>query len=144
MLWVWLGRRNPNTPVKFGLGLALLSLGFVVMYAADSRASGSNLVSPMWLVMVYLLHTMGELCLSPIGLSMISKLSPPKITSLMMGLWFASTALANYLAGALRGILENYLPDMNLFLFLVISSGSAALLLFLISPWLKKMMRGID
>ncbi|RCW27003.1 peptide MFS transporter [Marinilabilia salmonicolor] len=144
MLWVWLGRRNPNTPVKFGLGLALLSLGFVVMYAADSRATGSNLVSPMWLVMVYLLHTMGELCLSPIGLSMISKLSPPKITSLMMGLWFASTALANYLAGALRGILENYLPDMNLFLFLVISSGSAALLLFLISPWLKKMMRGID
>ncbi|PWD97833.1 peptide MFS transporter [Marinilabilia rubra] len=144
LLWVWLGRRNPNTPVKFGLGLGLLSLGFVVMYAADTTASVNNLVSPMWLVMVYLLHTMGELCLSPIGLSMISKLSPPKITSLMMGLWFGSTALANYLAGALKGILENYLPDMNLFLFLVITSGSAALLLFAISPWLKKLMRGID
>jgi POT family proton-dependent oligopeptide transporter len=62
----------------------------------------------------------------------------------MMGLWFASIALANYLAGALRSILENYLPDMNIFLFLVITSGSAALLMFIISPWLKKMMRGID
>lgn len=144
MLWVWLGRRNPNTPVKFGLGLFLLSMGFVVMYVASTKASTTNLVSPLWLVSVYLLHTMGELCLSPIGLSMISKLSPPKITSLMMGLWFASTALANYLAGALRSILEEYLPDMNLFLFLIITSGSAALLMFIISPWLKKMMRGID
>lgn len=144
ILWVWLGRRNPNTPVKFGLGLLLLSLGFVIMFAADSKATTTNLVSPLWLVGVYLLHTMGELCLSPIGLSMISKLSPPKITSLMMGLWFASIALANYLAGALRSILETYLPDMNLFLFLVMTSGSAALLMFVISPWLKKLMRGLD
>ena len=144
MMWVALGRRNPSTPVKFALGLFLLSLGFVVMYTADSIASLQNLVSPMWLVGVYVLHTTGELCLSPIGLSMISKLSPPKITSLMMGLWFASIALANYLAGALRSILENYLPDMNIFLFLVITSGTAALLMFAISPWLKKMMRGID
>jgi len=144
MLWVALGRHNPSTPVKFGLGLFLLSLGFVVMFTADSFASPQNLVSPLWLVMVYLLHTTGELCLSPIGLSMISKLSPPKITSLMMGLWFASTALANYLAGVLKGLLENYLPGMNIFLFLVITSGSAALLMFAISPWLKKMMRGID
>ncbi|MFW5823278.1 MAG: peptide MFS transporter [Tangfeifania sp.] len=144
MMWVALGRRNPSTPVKFGLGLFLLSLGFVVMYTADSIATLQNLVSPMWLVGVYVLHTTGELCLSPIGLSMITKLSPPKITSLMMGLWFASIALANYLAGALRSILENYLPDMNIFLFLVITSGTAALLMFAISPWLKKMMRGID
>ncbi len=144
MIWVRLGSRNPSTPVKFGLGLFLLSLGFVVMYSADMIASPENRVSPMWLVMVYVLHTTGELCLSPIGLSMISKLSPPKITSMMMGLWFASIALANYLAGALRSILENYLPDMNIFLFLFITSGSAALLMFAISPWLKKIMRGID
>lgn len=144
MMWVALGRRNPSTPVKFALGLFLLSLGFVVMFTADSIASEENLVSPLWLVGVYVLHTTGELCLSPIGLSMISKLSPPKITSLMMGLWFASIALANYFAGALRSILENYLPDMNIFLFLVITSGSAALLMFIISPFLKKMMRGID
>ncbi|SFD88430.1 peptide MFS transporter [Thermophagus xiamenensis] len=144
MLWIWLGKYNPNTPVKFGLGLTLLSLGFVVMYTADMKASPENLVSPLWLVSVYLLHTMGELCLSPIGLSMISKLSPPKITSLMMGLWFGSTALANYLAGALKSILETYMPGMNLFLFLVITSGSAALLMYLISPWLKKLMRGVD
>jgi len=144
MLWVRLGRRNPSTPVKFGLGLMLLSLGFVVMFSADSIASPQNLVSPMWLVMVYLLHTTGELCLSPIGLSMISKLSPPKITSLMMGLFFASIALANYLAGFLKSLLENYMPGMNLFLFLIITSGSAAVVMFLISPVLKKMMKGID
>ncbi len=144
MMWVALGRYNPSTPVKFGLGLFLLSLGFVVMYTADSMASPQNLVSPLWLVAVYLLHTTGELCLSPIGLSMISKLSPPKITSLMMGLWFGSTALANYLAGVLRGLLDNYLPGMNIFLFLVITSGIAALLMFAISPWMKKMMRGIE
>ena len=144
MLWVGLGRYNPSTPVKFSFGLLFLSLGFVVMFTADSIASPQNLVSPMWLVGVYVLHTIGELCLSPIGLSMISKLSPPRITSLMMGLWFASIALANYMAGILRGLLETLMPGMNLFLFLVITSGSAALLMFAISPWLKKMMRGIE
>ena len=144
MLWVRLGRRNPSTPVKFGLGLMFLSLGFVVMFSADSVASPQNLVSPLWLVMVYLFHTTGELCLSPIGLSMISKLSPPKITSLMMGLFFASIALANYLAGFLKSLLENYMPGMNLFLFLIITSGSASIVMFAISPVLKKMMKGID
>lgn len=144
MLWIALGKRNPSTPVKFSIGLLLLSLGFVVMFTADSIASPENLVNPLWLVLVYLLHTTGELCLSPIGLSMISKLSPPKITSLMMGLWFASIALANYLAGALRSLLETFMPGMNLFLFLVITAGSGALLMFLISPWLKKLMRGIN
>ena len=114
------------------------------MFTADSIASPENLVNPLWLVLVYLLHTTGELCLSPIGLSMISKLSPPKITSLMMGLWFASIALANYLAGALRSLLETFMPGMNLFLFLVITAGSGALLMLLISPWLKKLMRGIN
>jgi POT family proton-dependent oligopeptide transporter len=144
MLWIRLGRLNPSTPVKFGLGLTMLSIGFMVMFTASSMASPSNLVSPLWLVLVYVLHTTGELCLSPIGLSMITKLSPPKITSLMMGLWFATTALGNYFAGVLRSILNNYLPDMNLFLFLVISSGAAAIVLFLISPFVKKMMKGID
>ncbi len=144
MLWIRLGRHNPSTPIKFSLGLFLLSIGFVVMFYASTIASAQNLVSPLWLVLVYVLHTTGELCLSPIGLSMITKLSPPKITSLMMGLWFASTALANYLAGILRGILEKYMPDMNLFLFLVISSASAGLVLLLISPFLKRMMKGID
>jgi POT family proton-dependent oligopeptide transporter len=145
MLWMKLEtlNRNPNTPVKFGIGLMLLGLGFVVMSFASMRAEGGVLVSPLWLVAVYMLHTFGELCLSPIGLSMITKLAPQKIVSVMMGLWFASIALANYMAGVMEAILENYLPGMNLFVFLTITSMSAGLVLFALSPWLKKMMRGI-
>jgi POT family proton-dependent oligopeptide transporter len=142
-LWIYLSKKgkNPNIPVKFGLGLILLGLGFVVMYIAAEQAK-SGLVSSFWLVGVYLLHTVGELFLSPIGLSMITKLSPPKIVSLMMGLWFTSIALANYMAGVLESILHKF--EMNLFLFLIITSVSAGLVMLLISPLLKKMMRGVS
>lgn len=146
LLWSSLAQinKNPNTPVKFSMGLILLGLGFVVISIANARAETGILVSPLWLVAVYLLHTFGELSLSPIGLSMITKLSPPKITTIMMGLWFSSTALANYMAGMLEKILQNYLPEMHLFHFLVITSFSAGLVLLLLSPFLKKMMKGIS
>lgn len=146
MLWLGLSRvgKNPNIPVKFALGLLFLGFGFVVMSAASGAADGGNLVSPMWLVTVYFLHTVAELCLSPIGLSMISKLSPQKIVSVMMGLWFASIALANYMAGVLEAILKNYLPDMPLFSFLTLSSLTAGVVLLLLSPVLKKLMSGVS
>jgi POT family proton-dependent oligopeptide transporter len=142
-LWIFLSKRNknPNIPVKFGLGLLLLGLGFVVMYIAAEQAK-SGLVSSLWLLGVYLLHTVGELFLSPIGLSMITKLSPPKIVSLMMGLWFTSIALANYMAGILESLLHKF--EMNLFLFLIITSAAGGLVMLLISPILKKMMRGVS
>lgn len=145
ILWNELSKikRDPNTPVKFSFGLMLLGLGFVVASIANGRAQTGILVSPLWLVAVYLLHTFGELSLSPIGLSMITKLSPPKITSVMMGLWFGSTALANYMAGMLEHILHTYLPQMHLFHFLVITSLSAGFVLLLLSPILKRMMKGI-
>jgi len=143
-LWIFLNKRkaNPNIPVKFGFGLILLGLGFVVMYFASQNSQGGILISPLWLVAVYVLHTVGELFLSPIGLSMITKLSPPKIVSLMMGLWFCSIALANYMAGMLESILHKF--EMNLFLFLVLTSIVGGILMLLISPVLKKMMRGIS
>ncbi|MEH0156606.1 peptide MFS transporter [Limibacter armeniacum] len=145
MLWQNLAKTkfNPSTPVKFAFGLILLGVGFFVMNIADSRAVDGNLVSPLWLVTVYLFHTMGELCLSPIGLSMITKLSPTKITAVMMGLWFGSIALAQYMAGILESLLHNYLPDTPLFLFLTMTSVTGGVLLLLISPLLSKMMRGI-
>jgi POT family proton-dependent oligopeptide transporter len=143
--WVTLAtrNRNPSTPAKFGLGLALLSLGFVVMSLASFAAEGDALVSPMWLVGVYVLHTFGELCLSPIGLSMITKLAPPKIVSVMMGLWFASMALANYMAGIMESLLEKIFPGMNLFVFLTITAAAGALLMFALTPLLRKLMKGI-
>lgn len=145
LMWLNLGKRNkePRTPVKFGLGLLLLGLGFVVMSLANSRATGGNLVSPLWLLTVYFMHTCGELCLSPIGLSMITKLAPQKIVSVMMGVWFGSMALANYLAGVLESILHNLLPDMQLFHFLVITSFIGAVILLAISPILNRLMKGI-
>jgi proton-dependent oligopeptide transporter, POT family len=142
-LWIWLAskQKEPNTPTKFSFGLILLGLGFVVMTVANAIAVSGNLVSPLWLVMVYLLHTLGELCISPVGLSMITKLAPPKLVSLMMGIWFSSFALANYMAGILKSLLKSF--DMELFLFLTITSFTAGLLLLVLSPILKKAMKGI-
>jgi POT family proton-dependent oligopeptide transporter len=144
LLWLSLDKvgKNPRTPVKFALGLILLGLGFIVMGMANS-AAGDGLVSPLWLVSVYVLHTFGELCLSPIGLSMITKLAPPKIVSVMMGLWFAFMALANYLAGVLESLLHNYMPDMQLFTFLTITSFTGGILVLALSPVLNRMMKGI-
>ena len=144
-LWVNLATRNmnPSTPAKFGLGLTLLALGFVVMSFASFAAEGEGLISPMWLIGVYVLHTFGELCISPIGLSMVTKLAPPKIVSIMMGLWFASMALANYLAGIMESLLHSIAPDMNLFVFLTITAAVGAALLFALTPLLRKLMRGI-
>jgi POT family proton-dependent oligopeptide transporter len=143
MMWVFLNKigKEPNIPLKFTLALALLGIGFVVMYFADTSAK-SGLVSPMWLVMVYLFHTLGELCLSPVGLSMITKLAPPKVVSLMMGMWFASIALAQYAAGMLEFVLHKF--ELPLFPFLVATSFIGSISLFLLSPWLKKMMKGVS
>ncbi len=144
MMWLYLSSigKNPSTPAKFGIGLVLLGLGFVLMSMANGYALAGDKVSPMWLIGVYLLHTLGELCLSPIGLSMVTKLSPPKIVSLMMGFWFACTALANYLAAMLESILHKF--DLPLFPFLACQGIASGILLLIASPLLKKMMRGID
>jgi proton-dependent oligopeptide transporter, POT family len=143
ILWTWLStkKKEPNIPVKFGLGMLFLGLGFWIMSMANSHSANGNLVSPMWLVMVYLLHTFGELCLSPIGLSMISRLAPTRIVSVMMGVWFASSAMAQYLAGALESILHNYLPSMQLFNFITLTSMITAGVILLMSPFLNKMMK---
>lgn len=143
VMWTWLAARKkePNIPVKFGLAMLFLGLGFWIMSMADSYSANGNLVSPLWLVMVYLLHTFGELCLSPIGLSMISRLAPARIVSVMMGLWFACSAMAQYLAGALESILHNYLPSMPLFSFITLTSIITAVVILVMSPFLNKMMK---
>ncbi len=143
MAWVFLGKMNkePNVPLKFSLALAFVGLGFIVMYFADGY-SKIGLVSPFWLITVYFCHTIGELCLSPIGLSMITKLAPARIVSVMMGLWFGSIAMGQYLAGMAKVYLDEY--QIPLFPFLLGTSFIAAICLFILSPWLKKMMKGVS
>ena len=98
-----LGTRGlePSTPVKFSLGLLQLGLGFGAFWYGAQSANDRGMVAVVWLLLGYLLHTTGELCLSPVGLSMVTKLSPARIVSTVMGAWFLATAFSNYLAGAI-------------------------------------------
>ncbi len=106
-LWVWLKHREPSIPAKFGIGLLLMGIGFFVLAWASTFASVENKVSPAWLIMTYFLHTCGELCLSPVGLSSVTKLSPKPLVGQMMGMWFTGTALGNLIAGISAGHLES-------------------------------------
>ena len=113
-LWLRLGARNPSIPVKFTFGLVQLGLGFLVLAWGATFAAEDGGVSPMWLVVTYFFHTTGELCLSPVGLSSITKLSPKRLVGQMMGIWFMAAALGNLLAGLAAGLIES-LPLPQLF-----------------------------
>ncbi len=101
MLWVALARRGiePSTPAKFGLGILQVGLGFAVLVYGAQQAGSNGLVAAGWLALAYFLHTTGELCLSPVGLSMITKLSVPRVVGLMMGVWFLASAFSHYVGG---------------------------------------------
>ncbi|CAN5631936.1 hypothetical protein BH23PLA1_BH23PLA1_10370 [soil metagenome] len=140
LLWTHLDRTRfrVNSAAKMGLGLILLGVGMAVMALAHQRSQTSPLIGPQWLVMVYLLHTMGELCLSPIGLSLVNKLAPVKVASLMMAIWFVCTAAAGYLAGRL----EEIVGEEHLWTFLIFSSIIPGVILLALNPLLKKMAHG--
>ncbi|RUL87405.1 peptide MFS transporter [Tautonia sociabilis] len=141
ILWTTLDRTrfSINSAAKFGLGLILLGAGMAVMFAAESNASEENKASPLWLVLVYFLFTSGELCLSPIGLSLINKLAPARVASLMMALWFVCTAAANYLAGKMESIVGE---GTDLWRFLFLFAVIPGVVLLVINPLLKKMAHG--
>jgi POT family proton-dependent oligopeptide transporter len=107
-LWVKLGRRDPSSPTKFGFGLLFVGLGFLVMVGAAQASAGGDLVSPNWLMLTYLLHTIGELCLSPVGLSSMTKLAPERVKGMMMGVWFLAASVGNLIAGLVVGFLESF------------------------------------
>jgi proton-dependent oligopeptide transporter, POT family len=142
--WVWLSRRGrePSSPVKFSFGLVLLGLGFLVMVAASLAAAGGARVSPMWLVLTYLLHTFGELCLSPVGLSTVTKLAPQRTVGQMMGVWFLSMSLGNLIAGRVAGQFES-MPLPQLFGQVAAVGLVAGVLLLLVSRPLRRMMGGV-
>ncbi|HEY6004381.1 MAG TPA: peptide MFS transporter [Anaeromyxobacter sp.] len=164
-LWQELGSRGrePSTPLKMALGLFLLGLGFVFLMAGGRRADAGVLVSPMWLVLAYLFHTFGELCLSPVGLSYVTKLAPARFASLLMGAWFLANAAANKIAGALAGLtpvpgearpeaaagLAGFLQRVSSTYFgfysiFVVSSFAAAALMLLFVPALKRLTKGAE
>ena len=103
--WLLLARRNfePSTPMKFGLAIVLAGLGFFALVLGAFYATSDGQVAVIWLVLMYLLHTMGELCLSPVGLSMVTKLSVQRVAAMMMGVWFLSSAFASYAGGMIAG-----------------------------------------
>ena len=131
-IWVWLGSLNPSIPVKFTFGLVQLGLGFFVLAWGSTFATDGALVSPMWLVVTYFFHTTGELCLSPVGLSSITKLSPRRFVGQMMGIWFMAAALGNLLAGLVAGLIES-LPLPQLFGTVGLIVAGTGLLILLVS-----------
>ena len=145
-IWIRLGARNldPSLPLKFGLGLISLGLGFAVMAFAATLAVQGEQVLPLWLVLTYLLHTTGELCVSPVGLSAVTKLAPRRFLGQMMGLWFISISLGNLFAGLIAGQFDSEsLPQMpGLFLNIFFWTAGPGLLLVFLTRWLKGLAGG--
>ena len=135
-LWLWLGSRNPSVPVKMALGLGSLGVGFAVLAWAATYATPEAPVSPTWLVATFFFHTVGELCLSPIGLSGITKLSPHRYVGQMMGIWFMALALGNLIAGRVAGLIAS-LPLPQLFGAVTMFSVGAGLVLLVFAKPLK-------
>jgi POT family proton-dependent oligopeptide transporter len=143
-LWVRLGDKQPSSPLKFTLGLAFLGLSFLLMVPA-ARLTVAGKVSPLWIVGLFFLQTLGELCLSPVGLSTMTKLAPQKLLGLVMGIWFLAAALGNKLAGVMSG--EFTATDghalARFFLNQALWVGAATLVLLMCVPWLKRLMGGV-
>jgi POT family proton-dependent oligopeptide transporter len=145
ILWTWLASRrsNPSIPVKFGLGILGLSMGFFVIAWGAANATLENPVSPAWLVVMYFLHTCGELALSPVGLSSMTKLAPRNRVGQMMGVWFVASALGNLIAGLVAGSLETMAP-MDLFRTVALITGGVGLLALVVSPAIKRLMGNVE
>ena len=140
-LWVKMGDRQPASPVKFSFGLIGVGLGFLVLIPAANLAAG-GLVSPLWLCATYLVHTWAELCLSPIGLSSMTKLAPSRIVSLMMGVWFLGASVGNYMGGEMAGLYAS-MPLQNLFGVVGLFGIIAGVIMLMFSGKLTKMMHGV-
>ncbi len=146
---LWETKFNPTGPIKFGLGLIFVGVGFAgLAYGGADIPKGATMaqVSMFWLIFAYFFHTVGELCVSPVGLSYVSKLAPAKLVGLMFGVWFTCTAIGNWLAGETGGLIDRISSTYSIsifFLIFTIIPVVAGLLLFLLNPLLKKWMNGV-
>ncbi len=144
-IWQRMGDRQPSSPAKFAFGLLFAGIAFGVITFAASL-TGAGRVSPWWLVVVYFIQTLGEMCLSPVGLSTISKLSPVRMVGLMMGVWFLSISIGSYIAGRTTQLFEKGTPDVLTRAFGIFAgiTLAAALLLALLTPLIRKMTPRAD
>ncbi|MCZ6658683.1 MAG: peptide MFS transporter [Gammaproteobacteria bacterium] len=153
-LWIFLSKRNlnPSTPMKFALGLWLLGLAFLAMVFGAMEARDGGLAGPHWLLITYVAYTWGELCLSPVGLSMVTKLAPLHLQSFMMGMWFFSFSISNLLAGLvarysikLESGESTFVIDglAGFYLLLVVAPLVIGTFIWLISPVLRRWMHGV-
>ncbi len=141
-LWLWLGSRQPSIPLKFTAALMFMATGFLVMaWGASYTQNGTSKVGPIWLIVTYFLHTSGELCLSPVGLSSVTKLSPRHLVGQMMGVWFMGSALGNLIAGLAAGKLAS-LSSQGLFMKVALWGGAAGVLMLLLTPWIQRKLIG--
>ena len=139
-IWQNLANRQPSSPGKFTIGLFFAGIAFVVI-AFASTLTGAGRVSPMWLVIVYFLQTVGELCLSPVGLSTVTKLSPARMVGLMLGVWFLSISIGSFIAGLATRLFEGNNPAVLTRAFSIFAGVTllAAIILLILTPLIKKM-----
>ena len=140
-MWLKLGARQPSSPVKFAIGLIGAGVGFWVLAVAAIGLGEGQLVSPLWLTAVYLIHTWAELCLSPVGLSSMSRLAPPKIVGSMMGVWFLGASVGNFFAGQMAAFYED-MPLQQLFGVVSILPVAAGIVMLLLAKRMTTMMGG--
>ncbi len=146
----WESKYNPSAAVKYGLGLILLGVGFgALAFGSLSIPQGAEIasVSIMWLVIAYLFHTLGELCLSPVALSYISKLVPGRMIALMFGVWYIAVAIGNKTAGKMGGAIEEITAEYSMttfFLIFTVIPAGLGLIAILLSPVIKKLMHGVE
>lgn len=142
----WESKYNPSAALKYGIGLVLVGLGFgLLAFGSYDLAEGVK-VSMVWLILAYLFHTLGELCLSPVGLSYVSKLVPARMIALMFGMWYLAIAIGNKIAASLGGMVDQIKEDYSLstfFLIFTIIPIAAGVLVAVLNPLLKKLMHGV-
>lgn len=161
ILWTWLGARNwePSIPAKFSLAICQVGLGFLVL-VFGTQATPEGAPTPLiWLVLIYLLHTTGELCISPVGLSMITKLSVSRVVGMMMGVWFLASAGANFIAGQIARLTGSGIEvqiggeidqsavlarTLDVYTQVGWTAVGVAVFLLLISPLLRRGMHGVN
>lgn len=141
VVWRWLGPGRPSTPIKFALALMLVAASFALMIPA-AYLTATGRVSPLWLVALFVLQTVGELCLSPVGLSTMTKLAPPRLVGLMLGVWFLAAAFGSKLAGILGGKFQSSDPQLLAHFFVQLAGMGviAGVAMLIVTPWLRGLM----